>query len=303
MTDTAPRLRNATTALPARISHHSPRAAAKKRNKKCGLVALLLTASMAGSGLATAQSSALEQLSPEERGWEISARSDRSDRGFGDSVVEMRMILRNAAGQQSTRTLELSTLEVPDEALGDKSIIVFDRPADIDGTALLSHAKILEADDQWLYLPALKRVKRISSVNKSGPFVGSEFAFEDFTAQELGKFDHKYLRSEPCDDLVCDVVERTPLYEHSGYTKQVAWVDQDVFQVRKVEFYDRRGDLLKTLTLEDYRLYDDKFWRAHTLAMVNQQSGKETDLVYSDFRFGTGLKDSDFVRGALQRIR
>ena len=116
---------------------------------------------------------------PEEKGFAVAARSDRSDRGFTDSRVSLKMILRNAAGQESTRTLTLNTLEIPNEDLGDKSLIVFDSPADIDGTALLSHAKILDADDQWLYLPALKRIKRISSVNKSGPFVGSEFAFED----------------------------------------------------------------------------------------------------------------------------
>ena len=286
------------------------------------LVVLLLAVSMPGAGVAASQGASgdgirdqlavasrsledlsLEDLSPEERGWAIAARSDRSDRGFADSVVDVRMILRNAAGKESTRTLTLRTLEVPDENLGDRSLIVFRSPGDIDGTALLSHAKILEPDDQWLYLPALKRVKRISSVNKSGPFVGSEFAFEDFTALELEKYDYTYLRSEPCGDLVCDVVERIPRYEHSGYTRQVSRVDQEVFQVRKVEFYDRRGDLLKKLTLQDYRQYEGSFWRSHLFAMVNHQTGKETDLVYSDYRFKIGLQDSDFVRGALQRIR
>jgi hypothetical protein len=71
------------------------------------------------------------------------------------------MVLRNAAGQESTRALRIATLEKPDESVGDKSMVVFDTPRDIEGTALLSHAKILDPDDQWLYLPALKRVKRI----------------------------------------------------------------------------------------------------------------------------------------------
>ena len=74
--------------------------------------------------------------------------------------------------------------------------MVFRTPRDIEGTALLSHAQILEPDNQWLYLPALKRVKRISSANKSGPFVGSEFAFEDFTALELNKYDYVWLSEE-----------------------------------------------------------------------------------------------------------
>ena len=238
-----------------------------------------------------------------ERGYEIAARSDRSDRGFGDSRVEMQMILRNAAGQETTRTLWLDTLEITDENLGDRSIIVFDTPADVEGTALLSHANILDPDDQWLYLPALKRVKRISSVNKSGPFVGSEFAFEDFTALELNKYDYRYVGEEACGDLVCDVIERTPRYEHSGYTRQVSWVDQDVYQVRRVEFYDRRDELLKTLDLDDYRVYDGNYWRAHRLAMVNHLTGKSTDLVYADYAFNNGLADRDFVKGVLARLR
>ncbi len=256
--------------------------------------ALVATATLFGSAGAN---------TPEQAGCEIAARSDRSDRGFGDSTVELSMVLRKAAGKKATRKLSLRTLEVPDESVGDKSLIIFDSPADIDGTALLSHAKILDPDDQWLYLPALKRVKRISSVNKSGPFVGSEFAFEDFTALELNKFDYKFLRTESCGDMECDVVENTPRYEHSGYTRQVAWVDQEVFQIRKIEFYDRRGDLLKTLSLEDYRQYDDAYWRPHLLAMVNHQTGKSTDLSYSDYEFGSGRDDGDFVKGVLARIR
>ena len=240
---------------------------------------------------------------PEEKGYTIAARADRSDRGFGDSVVDLEMVLRNKAGKEARRTLEIRTLEIPDENVGDKSLIVFNSPADIEGTGLLSHAKILDPDDQWLYLPALKRIKRISSVNKSGPFVGSEFAFEDFTALELNKYDYKYLRTEACGGLTCDVVERYPRYEHSGYTKQISWIDQEVFQVRKVEFYDRRGDLLKTLTLKDYRQYGGKYWRSHTFLMVNHKTGKSTDLLYGEYELGKGLKDNDFVKGVLPRLR
>jgi hypothetical protein len=126
------------------------------------------------------------------------------------------MILRNAAGQESTRSLKIATLEKPDESVGDKSLVLFDTPRDIEGTALLSHAKILDPDDQWLYLPALKRVKRISSSNKSGPFVGSEFAFEDFTAIELNKFEYRYVGEQACGDLTCDVIERTPVVGGPG---------------------------------------------------------------------------------------
>ena len=240
---------------------------------------------------------------PAEQGFEIAARSDRTDVGFGDSRVELQMILRNAAGQQSTRSLEIATLEKPDESVGDKSLVLFETPRDIEGTALLSHAKILDPDDQWLFLPALKRVKRIASSNKSGPFVGSEFAFEDFTAIELNKFDYRYTGTENIDGMTHDVLERLPRYENSGYSKQMAWVDQDVFQIRKVEFYDRRGDLLKVLELGDYRQYDNGVWRAHKLSMENVQTNKQTDLVYQDYAFNVGISDKDFVKGRLSRLR
>jgi hypothetical protein len=238
----------------------------------------------------------------ERRGFEVAARADRSDRGFGDSKVELQMVLRNSAGRESSRSLAITTLEIPNESLGDQSLVIFDSPNDIKGTALLSHARILEPDDQWLFLPALKRVKRISSANKSGPFVGSEFAFEDFTALELNKYHYTWLREEMLNGVQADVVERTPRYENSGYSRQLSWVDQEVFQVRKVEFYDRRGDLLKTLVLTDYREYDG-VWRAQRMEMVNHQTGKSTDLIYGDYEFSVGLTEEDFVKGRLTRLR
>ena len=255
------------------------------------------------AALALALPTAAPAETPEERGYAVAARSDRSDRGFADSSVSLEMVLRNKAGREARRTLHIRTLEVADARLGNLSLVGFEDPPDVAGTALLSHAKILESDDQWLYLPSLKRVKRISSVNKSGPFVGSELAFEDFTALELEKFSYRYLREEACGELTCDVIERTPRYEHSGYSKQVAWIDQKVHQVRKVDFYDRKGTLLKTLTMDDYREYEGGFWRAHELRMVNHISGKSTDLLYSDYVFGQGLGEDDFSTGALERLR
>ena len=82
----------------------------------------------------------------------------------------------------------------------------------------------------------------------------------------------------------------------------MSWVDQTDFQIRRVEFYDRRGDLLKVLELKDYRNYDG-IWRAHLLSMTNVQTNKQTDLVYGDFTFDVGLKDGDFVQGRLARLR
>jgi outer membrane lipoprotein-sorting protein len=273
-----------------------------------GVAGIVLTAGLA-IAFATSDADAASLETPvrgetdiERLGFEVAARADRSDRGFEDSKVELEMVLRNAAGKESRRTLYISTLEIQDESVGDKSMVVFDNPNDIKGTALLSHANILDPDDQWLFLPALKRVKRISSANKSGPFVGSEFAFEDFTALELNKYDYEWLREEQLDELKTDVVVRTPRYENSGYTRQVSWIDSEVHQVRKVEFYDRRGDLLKTLTLKDYREYEG-VWRSHRMEMVNHQTGKSTDMIYGNYEFGVGLTEKEFVKGKLARLR
>lgn len=222
----------------------------------------------------------------EQRGYEIAMRSDNSDNGFGDSRVTATMTLRNAAGQETSRELSFQTLEREDNTVGDKSIVVFHTPADVEGTALLSHARILEPDDQWLYLPALARVRRISSANKSGPFVGSEFAFEDFTSVELNKYEHSYVETAPLEiageTLTVDVIERTPRYENSGYSRQITYIDQEIYQVRRIEFFDRRGSHLKTLDLTDYREYGNGIWRAHALVMTNHQTGKSTELVYGE---------------------
>ena len=107
-------------------------------------------------------------------------------------------------------------------------------------------------------MDSLKRIKRISTSNKSGPFVGSEFAFEDMTGQELNKYAYKMLEPEACGTQTCDRVDRLPLYEGSAYSHQIAWIDQTDHQIRRVEFFDRKGDLLKTLDYSDYRLYQGK---------------------------------------------
>ena len=104
-----------------------------------------------------------------------------------------------------------------------------------------------------LYLPALKRVKRISSSNRSGSFMGSEFAYEDMSAQEVERFTYRYLRDEPCGDLTCTVSERIPVDRKSGYRRQLVWHDRDELRVRKVEYYDRKDAHLKTLTLGKLR--------------------------------------------------
>ncbi len=237
----------------------------------------------------------------EEQGLAIAVEADKRDEGFGDSTANMIMELRNKQGDTSTRYIRIKTLEVIGD--GDKSMSIFDEPADVKGTAFLTFSHAIKPDEQWLYLPALKRVKRINSKNKSGPFMGSEFAYEDIASQEVEKYTYKYLRDEALNGIDCYVIERYPAYEHSGYTRQVAWINKAEYRPEKVVFYDRKNTLLKTLTYDGYRQYLDKFWRAEQMFMENHQTGKSTELTWSDYQFRTGLKNRDFNKNSLKRAK
>jgi len=239
---------------------------------------------------------------PEERGWAIAQEADRRTSGFSDSEANLRMILRNKQGQISERQLRIRSLEVQDD--GTKSLCIFDTPRDVKGTILLTHTNKRTDDDQWLYLPALRRVRRIAGKNKSGSFMGSEYAYEDIAAQELEKHTYTWIRDEIYDGNACFVIERHPVDKaNSGYSRQVAWIDKGEYRTWKVDHYDRKGDLLKTLTCRGYEKYLDRFWRAHEMNMVNHKTGKSTQLIWSDFAFDTSQNELDFARNRLPLLR
>lgn len=242
-----------------------------------------------------------DRVDVEQRGLEIATEADRRDTGFGDNTAELTMTLRNRHGQESTRYMRNRTLEV--EGDGDKSLVIFDQPRDIKGTAFLSFTHQAGPDDQWLYLPALKRVKRIASNNKSGPFMGSEFAYEDISSQEVEKYTYKYVGEETVEGVATYVIERYPVDSKSGYTRQVVWYDQAEYRIQKIDFYDRKDDLLKTLTYHDYQQHLNQYWRANEMQMVNHQTGKSTVLQWTNYAFQTGLTDRDFDQNSLKRIR
>lgn len=250
--------------------------------------------------LVVSNSVALAQTA-EEKGLEIAQAARAYDRGFGDFTADMVMTLKNKSGDTSTRQIRIKTKEV--EGDGDKSLSIFDEPNDVKGTAMLTYSHGLEPDDQWLYLPALKKVKRINSRNKSGPFMGSTFAFEDLGSQEVEKYTYKFLREEACGDMQCYVIERFPAYKHSGYTRQIAWLDKEGYRVVKAEYYDRKKALLKTLTAGEFKQYLGHYWRPGVMDMVNHQSGKSTRLEWKNYQFQTGLGDRDFRSQALKRLK
>ncbi len=242
-----------------------------------------------------------ENVSPEDKALAIAQEADRRDIGFGSYTSEIKMILKNRQGQESTREIRSKTLEVTDD--GDKSLTIFDKPRDIKGTALLSFTHKAGPDDQWLYLPALKRVKRISSNNKSGPFMGSEFAYEDISSQEVEKYSYKFIRDDKLDGIDVFVFERYPVDVKSGYTRQIVWMNKAEYIALKVEFYDRKDSRLKTLIFKDYQHFEDKYWRPGEMFMENHQTGKSTRLLQTNYNFDVELSDRDFDKNSLKRAR
>ena len=255
---------------------------------------ILLFSLVAFAGQAYAESA-------EEKGLAIAVEADKRDQGWGDQATVMKMILRNSQGAESTREIRGKALEVKGD--GDKSITIFDTPRDVKGTAFLSYTHSLKSDEQWLYLPALKRIKRISSSNKSGPFMGSEFAYEDISSQEVEKYKYKFIKDDKINGRDVFVIERTPQYKKSGYTKQISWLDKEMYQPLKIEFYDRKKSLLKTLTQHDYKKHINKYWRPARLEMINHQTGKSTTLLWKSYKFKNGFRARDFDRNSLKRAR
>jgi len=244
----------------------------------------------------------LEGLSPTQQGRVLFEEKDRRDSGYQDLRVGLEMVLRDRRGTESHRALSISQLEMPDA--GDRLLVVFETPKQIRGTALLSYSYRTEPDDQWLYLPAAKRVKRIASQNKSGPFLSSEFAFEDMVLQELDKFEYQLLGREPCGALHCYRVERRPLDRYSGYSRQEVLLESASLRIEGIEYFDRVGRPLKRLETEAYELFQGRFWKPGRMFMENLQTGKTTELFWRNYEFAVGLSaERDFTTNSLARAR
>ncbi len=236
-----------------------------------------------------------------EAGLRIATEARERQRGFGNFTANLAMILRTKGGQESRRELRLKVIEVRGD--GDRSLFVFDRPRDVKGTAFLVHAHGKKPDEQWLYLPALKRVKRVSSSNQSGSFLGSEFSYEDMGSSEVEKYTYRLLRNEACGRLECHVLERVPVSRNTGYTRQLVWLDRKELRVLKIQYFDRRNAHLKTSISEDFKKHLNRYWYANKVTMTNHLTGKSTVMLWSDYEFRTNLDLNDFTKTALRRTR
>jgi hypothetical protein len=231
------------------------------------------------------------------RGREIATAADRAGRGFGAERATLTMDLINAYGEVARRKLAVDTLESTGD--GDKSKVVVLWPADVKGTKLLTWSHRHRDDDQWLYLPAIKRVRRIGGSNKTGAFMGSEFAYEDLGSTVLEKFTYQYLDEPRLDGREANRLERRPVDKDSAYSRQVIWLDKEYQAPLRVEYYDRQGGLLKAATFAGYQKID-RFWRAKTVTMENAQTKKKTILTFEDRQLHAGLGAPDFDSSRLE---
>ncbi len=229
--------------------------------------------------------------------YEVAQKNDAVMSGYQDAVSQMQMTLINANGHERVRQMKMRVLEKDG---GDKSLMEFLSPSDVKGTKFLSYEHAEKDDDQWLYLPALKRVKRIASRNKSGSFMGSEFAYEDLSAFNIEKYTYKGDAEETTvDGEKMYKTSRVPKSKNSGYTSQVSLVDAESFLTMKVDYYDRKRELLKTATFFDYKKIDG-VWRIGKIHMKNYQNDKETILIWKNETIKNGLSDKDFHKRVLK---
>ena len=228
---------------------------------------------------------------------DIAKKSYEAISGYGSSISQTTMLLKNAQGVENIRKLEIKKLENSD---GDKSLLLFVYPNDIKGTKLLSFEMIGKDDKQWLFLPALKRVKRISSRNKSGSFMASEFSYEDIASQNYKNYTYKkdveivLKYKQECFKII-----RIPVDKNSGYSKQTLYIDIKTYLPRFAEYYDKQNRLLKNVIFSSYKNING-IYRVQKIEMQNVQNSKSSTLIWDEDSINAGLTQKDFSKRALK---
>ncbi len=252
------------------------------------------------------------RTSPRAYGTALAKYMDRYDTGWKDHYAKSKMTLYDARGDFVRR--EVIQL-VREGAKGDKSILRFRSPADIRGVAALTHEHPRATDDSWLYLPASRRVRRISGANRSASFQGTEFTYEDLSSLVVEKYGWRYLEESTIavdgKSTRISKVEAKPNYRDSGYSKLIVYLNQRLWRVERVDYFDHAGRPLKVLTNSKWRKHHGRFWRPMRVDMRNLQTQKRTVLDISSMflnlalhrkRDGSrrsNLKESQFTRAAL----
>lgn len=235
-------------------------------------------------------------MSPAKAGTQIAEDAEKYHDGWHGSKSSGKMILIDNAGTEASQLLKTGLLEAKGKKKKGLSYIQFDT----NGTGLLTHMHRKKADQQWVWVPGLKRKMRIKANNVSGAFIGSEFAYEDLRSQYPEKYDIKLLGEEACatpeGEGNCWKLERKPNYKVTGYSKHHVWIDQAHYRVLKTDFYDKKQALMKTMATHDWKKVDG-YWRAFRTEMVNHQNGRKSRMEIDTLLFTKDLKASSFKPG------
>lgn len=228
----------------------------------------------------------------------IAQRRFDSNRGWGNFEAHLKMELKH---DNAVALREMTTQSLEQESSGERNLIRVTNPLDLKGTALLTHTHDQTADEQWLFLPTLKRTKRIALESKAGAFLSSQFNFEDLSPVQVQKYTYKRQADEACGDSRCYVVDSMPTAPTSAYQRIRSWITQDNFRLMKAELFDRDNTLYKTLTVEKYLLYREKYWKPEIMRMTDHRLNAETIATWSDMRYNASLNTHDFDASSLQR--
>jgi len=215
-----------------------------------------------------------------------------------DQTSVLTMTLTNKSGQTRVRKIQQYTKQIGDI---EKSIMFFLSPADVKNTSFMNWSYDSDkSDDQWIYLPALKKVKRISSDSKSDYFMGSDFTYDDLGDRKLDADVHKLLKEETLNGKACYVVESVSKDEDYMYSKTKTWIRKDNFVGMKKEFYDEDAELLKILTLKKVEKISGLWIRTHS-EMKNVQKNHKTSMVLSNIKVNSGVPTSKFSERMMTR--
>jgi Outer membrane lipoprotein-sorting protein len=216
-----------------------------------------------------------------------------------DQTGSLTMILENSRGDQRVREIDQFIKDFGDE---EKKIMFFTAPADVRNTSFMSWSYDREGkdDDQWIYLPALKKVKRISSSGSSDYFMGSDFTYDDLGARHPSEDTHTLLRQETLDGEQCYVVESVSKDRDYIYSRTISWVIVDKLVGLKKEFYDEDDDLLKTLMVKEFEKIDG-FWMVLLSEMHNVQKDHTTIMELDNLELDSGVQDRIFTERIMTR--
>ncbi len=223
------------------------------------------------------------------------------ERPQGDSMTaNLQMVITNNRGAVRTRELQQNTLEADGV---ERKLLFFRSPADIKDTSFMTWSyDDGRGDDQWIYLPAVRRVKRISSDSQGEAFMGSDFTYEDLSPRHPSRDSHRLLREETIDAKTYWVVESTPV-DAASYSKVVTWIDRENFIGFKREFYNARGQVNRILEVAKAERIDG-WWVILDMSMRNVERNTSTRFQMTDVEFNTGLTVSYFTeRRMTQGVR